>query len=241
MSPATARWVRLISRNARIAKVNVASSAIARRLPTSTIAMSSLPMVYQLYAPTSFAANRSTSNPLQRKTSSPLLARIRVMTFEPLRRHTGKEQRLYRPHSKYGADQSVFAPSACRGGYSRLQAGDATGAFKFAGERDIFTQCDFREAAHALEDFAADENRLISGRGAHQAGADADQRAKSTIGKCGVVELEVETPAGDSRISQRTLDVAGESRRHNRIGMNEDEGFAAGRRRADVHLTGAPA
>src|SRR5216683_2381309 len=241
MSPATARWVRLISRNARIAKVNVASSAMARRLPTSTIAMSSLPMVYQLYAPTSFAANPATSNPLQRKTSSPLLPRIRVMTLEPLRRHTGEEQRLYRPHSKYGANQSVFAPSACRRGYSRLEAGDATGAFKFAGERDVFTEFDLREAAHALEDFAADENGLISGRGAHQPGADADQRAKRTIGKCGVVELQVETPAGDSRVAQRTLDVAGESRRHNRIGMNEDEGVAAGRRRADVHLTGAPA
>src|SRR5713226_9594702 len=178
MSPATARWVRLISRNARIAKVNVASSAMARRLPTSTIAMSSLPIVYQLYAPTSFAANRSTSNPLQRKTSSPLLPRIRVMTLEPLRRHTGEEQRFYRPHSKYGA---------------------------------------------------------------HQSRADADQRAKSTIGKCGVVELQVETPADESRVAQRRLDVAGEPRRHNRIGMNEYEGVAAGRRRADVHLTGAPA
>src|SRR5216683_4597671 len=171
----------------------------------------------------------------------PLLARIRVMTLEPLRRHTGEEQRLYRPHSKYGANQSVFAPSACRRGYSRLQAGDATGAFKLPGERDVFTQFDFREAAYALEDFAEDENRLISSRGAHQARADADQRAKSTIGKCGVVELEVETPAGDGRVAQRTLDVAGESRRHNRIRMNEDEGFAAGRSSADVHLTGAPA
>src|SRR6266849_7700420 len=170
-----------------------------------------------------------------------LLARIRVMTLEPLRRHTGKEQRLYRPHSKYGANQSVFAPSACRRGYSRLEAGDATGAFKLPGERDVFTQFDFREAAYPLEDFATDENRLISGRGAHQARADADQRAKSTIGKCGVVELQVETPADESRVAQRRLDVAGEPRRHNRIGMNEYEGVAAGRRRADVHLTVTPA
>src|SRR5713101_8105850 len=119
MSPATARWVRLISRNARIAKVNVASSAMARRLPTSTIAMSSLPMVYQLYAPTSFAANRSTLNPLQRKTSSPLLARIRVMTLEPLRRHTGEEQRLYRPHPKYGANRALHRPGLGRGARRR--------------------------------------------------------------------------------------------------------------------------
>src|SRR6266851_351074 len=170
-----------------------------------------------------------------------LLARIRVMTLEPLRRHTGEEQRLYRPHSKYGANQSVFAPSACRRGYSRLQAGDATGAFKLPGERDVFKEFDLREAAHALEDFAADENRLVAGCRAHQAGADADQRAKSPIGRRGRVELQVETPAGDSGVSQRTLDVAGKSRRHNRIRMNEDEGVAAGRRSADVHLTRAPA
>src|SRR5260370_11347515 len=240
MSPATARWVRLISRNARIAKVNVASSAMARRLPTSTIAMSSLPMVYQLYAPTSFAANRSTSSPLQRKTSSPLLARIRVMTLEPLRRHTGEEQRLYRPHSKYGANQSVFAPSACRRGYSRLQAGDATGAFKLPGERDVFTQFDFREAAYPLEDFAADENRLISGRCAHQAGADADQRAKSTIGKGAVVDLQAETPADESRLAQSRLDVAGEARPQHRIRMNEDEGSDAGSPHAELTMTLPP-
>src|SRR5260370_32748062 len=169
-----------------------------------------------------------------------LLARIRVMTLEPLRRHTGEEQRLYRPHSKYGANQSVFAPSACRRGYSRLQAGDATGAFKLPGERDVFTQFDFREAAYPLEDFAADENRLISGRCAHQAGADADQRAKSTIGKGAVVDLQVETPPDESRVAQRRLDVAGESRPQHRIRMNEDEGSDAGSPHAELTMTLPP-
>ena len=109
------------------------------------------------------------------------------------------------------------------------------------GERDVFTQFDFREACHALEDVVADENRLVAGRRAHQARADADQRAQGPIGWRGRVELQVETPAGDGRVAQRRLDVAGKSLRHDRIRMNEDEGVAAGRRRADVHLTRAPA
>ncbi len=41
------------------------------------------------------------------------------MTLEPLRRHPGEEQRLYRPHPKYGANRALHRPGFGRGARRR--------------------------------------------------------------------------------------------------------------------------
>src|SRR5258706_2684748 len=131
------------------------------------------------------------------------------------------------------------APARCRRLAGKPQR--PRDALERARQRDVLHQLERREASRALERIAPDENRLIAGGDPGRARAQVHE--KRNYGKQTVLAFDthIEPPPGPAARRETLKDARWGVIRQARVGVKENQDFAAPERRSRVHLARAAA
>src|SRR5216684_497354 len=179
------------------------------------------------------------ANTITRQAVSAALA---VIETRKARRGGAQEKREAQlPHEENGAQHAMPLPAAARCHRLLGKTERPRDALERARQRDVLHQFERRKTAGALECLAPDEHGLISGGDAGRARAQVHEKSDHRQEDACTFDAHVEPPPRPAARGESLKDARSGGLRQARVGMKENEDFAARERGSRVHLARAAA